>query len=77
MKKNCKDCRFLRKEYGEMYCRSCYDSGGKAKDDKKRTVTKNAKRFFKKFGYRMLSKMLELATLFALGYALGLKLIRY
>jgi hypothetical protein len=37
----------------------------------------NSKKFFKKFGYRMASKILELLTLFGIGYALGLRLIRY
>lgn len=37
----------------------------------------NIKRFFKKFFYRILSRILELATLFGIGYLLGLKLIRY
>jgi hypothetical protein len=43
----------------------------------KKLIGKNAKRFFKKFAFRMISKILELITLFGLGYALGLKLIRY
>lgn len=41
------------------------------------TIKANAKRFFKKFFWRMLSKICELAVLFGIGYALGLKLIRY
>lgn len=47
---------------------------------KKRTKTiikKNASRFAKKFFWRILSKILELTVLFAIGYSLGLKLIRY
>lgn len=40
-------------------------------------IKTNTKRFFKKFIYRLLSKILELATLFGIGYLLGLKLIRY
>lgn len=43
----------------------------------KNTIKKNTTRFFKKFVYRMLSKILEISTLFAIGYALGLKLVRY
>lgn len=44
---------------------------------KKNLIKQNTKRFFKKFAYRMASRLLELATLFGIGYALGLHLIRY
>lgn len=43
----------------------------------KNTIRKNTARFFKKFTYRMLSKILEISTLIGIGYALGLKLVRY
>lgn len=43
----------------------------------KKNVMKQTKRFFKKFAYKMASKILELLVLFGIGYALGLHLIRY
>lgn len=43
----------------------------------KKKIKQNVHRFFKKFGYRMASKILELITLFGIGYTLGFKLIRY
>ena len=38
---------------------------------------KNARKFAKKTGYRILGKLIELSILFGIGYLLGLKLIRY
>lgn len=43
----------------------------------KKSIKYNAKKFFKKFFWRFLSRLLELAGLFGIGYAFGLKLIRY
>lgn len=43
----------------------------------KNKVKKNAKRFFKKFFYRFASRLLEIACLVGIGYAIGLKLVRY
>lgn len=43
----------------------------------KNIIKKNTKRFLKKFFYRLLSKILEIAVLFGIGYSLGLKLVRY
>lgn len=40
-------------------------------------MKKNLKKFAKKFFWRILTKICELAVLFGIGYALGLKLIRY
>lgn len=40
-------------------------------------IRANLKRFIKKFLWRILSRILEIATLFGIGYALGLKLVRY
>jgi hypothetical protein len=49
---------------------------------KKRKYTKRKKKFdwnkfWKKFLIRLANKILELSVLFAIGYGLGLKLIRY
>lgn len=41
------------------------------------TLKENNRRFWKKFFFRLLSRLLELLILFGIGYALGLKLIRY
>lgn len=43
----------------------------------KTKVKRNAKRFFTRFAYRFLSKLLELILLGAIGYSLGLRLVRY
>jgi len=43
----------------------------------KTKIKKESRRFFKKFFYRIASRILELAVLFGIGYMLGLKLIRY
>ncbi len=40
-------------------------------------IKANVKRFFKKFAYRMASKILEIAVLAGIGYSIGLKLVRY
>jgi hypothetical protein len=49
----------------------------KMKKRTKNLIKKNTKRFFKKFAYRFASRLLELLVLFGLGYAMGLKLVRY
>ena len=40
-------------------------------------IKKGTIRFFKGFVFKMINKILELATLITIGYALGLKLIKY
>jgi len=43
----------------------------------KETIKKNLIKFGKKFFWRLLSRVFEIAVLFAIGYSLGLKLVRY
>lgn len=43
----------------------------------KRQLKNNIKRFIKKTSLRLLTKIVEIAALFALGSAFGLKLVRY
>lgn len=40
-------------------------------------VKENMRRFFKKFFWRFLSRLLELVLLGAIGYGLGMRLVRY
>jgi hypothetical protein len=84
MKKKCKECIKERKEYGVRYCPSCYYSGGKeidekiiAKIDKKKKKGFSFRKFFKLLTIRLANKMIEIGVLFAIGYSLGLKLVRY
>lgn len=47
---------------------------------KKKTTKKIKKstiRFFKTFGFKFLNRLLETAALIAVGYMLGLKLVKY
>lgn len=43
----------------------------------KRKIQKNLKKFVKKFAYRFASRLLEITALIAIGYMLGLHLVRY
>jgi len=43
----------------------------------KKIIKKNLTRFAKKTFWRIAGRIVELAVLFAIGYALGLRLIRY
>lgn len=43
----------------------------------KKNIQKNLKRFVKKFAYRFASRLLEITGLLAIGYMLGLHLVRY
>jgi hypothetical protein len=43
----------------------------------KTKIKRETRKFFKKFFFRLASKILELTVLFAIGYAMGLKLVRY
>jgi len=40
-------------------------------------IKQNLIRFAKKVGWRIAGKIVEIAVLFAVGYSLGLKLVRY
>lgn len=41
------------------------------------SVKQNLRKFFKKFFWRFLSRLLEIVLLGAIGYGLGLRLVRY
>ena len=40
-------------------------------------IKQNLSRFAKKTFYRLMGRLVEIAVLFAIGYSLGLKLVRY
>jgi hypothetical protein len=75
-KKVCPDCKRERKEYGVMWCEKHYDE---KKDIERQNYKKSFDwhKFWKLFLIKLANKILELAVLFGIGYALGLKLIRY
>lgn len=43
----------------------------------KKAVLFNLKRFLKKTFWKLCGRLVEIAILFAIGYSLGLKLVRY
>lgn len=42
-----------------------------------KVIKQNLIRFIKKTFYRVMGKIIEIGILFAIGYSLGLKLVRY
>jgi len=75
-KRVCQDCKLEREEYGIMWCVEHYDE---IQDAKNANYKKGFdwKKFWKRFLIRLANRLLELSVLFAIGYALGLQLIRY